>query len=204
MCFYPNELLKEKVGKITHSTPWPAPSGLAEGAGFWLFHMGSAAHNNISLFPLTPRTFPCPLERSVWEKSKNLTNQVRNQQRAMEEKKPPNHLEWLPWITNSQAGLNLLKFLFLRAKRHRHLSKIKMVSNESPCRYRDLICFVSAISSCLAPSRDCLGRAVGGSRSFCCDPVPATAASSKWHLLIHGHFYLYSSFIKAMGHAIGW
>lgn len=30
-CFHPNKLLKEKVGKIPHSTPWPAPSGLAEG-----------------------------------------------------------------------------------------------------------------------------------------------------------------------------
>lgn len=34
----------------------------------------------------------------------------------MEEKKPPNHLEWLPWITTRQAGLNLLDVLVFESK----------------------------------------------------------------------------------------
>lgn len=88
---HPLGLQKEQVSDFSTEDPLPTKTSLC-----------------IQPPPGLLLAFPHPLERSVWEKNKNLTNEIRNQQRATKENKPSNHLEWFAWIIASQAELNLL------------------------------------------------------------------------------------------------
>lgn len=157
--------------------------------------------------------FTAPLQKSVLRKEKKpkQMNKIRSKQTTREENKPINPPEWLPWIIASQAGLNLLDILVFESKEaFGTYLKLKwwavkaLAGTGISSAYVSALFLLLAPAPCLPMSRDRLGRVAGGSNSFYCDTLPATAASRERHLLIHGHFYLYSSFIKAMGRAIGW
>lgn len=111
------------MGEVPYSTPWPALVGLAEGARCDLSTedpANAAAHNSISLTQGTSETSPglsLLLFRGLYrERNKKQMKKIRNKQTTREENKPPNPLEWLPWIIASQAGLNLLDVLVFESK----------------------------------------------------------------------------------------
>lgn len=126
---------------------------------------------------------PAPFQSYVPRKKRKTNNKIRNKQTTREENKPPNPLEWLPWIISGQAGLNLLGVLVFESKEaFGTYLKLKWWAVKALAGTGISSAYMSALFLPLAPaarltvSRDSLGRAVGGSSGFCCDPLPATAA----------------------------
>lgn len=199
------------MGEVPCSTPEPALAGLAEGARCDPSTEDPAdatAHNSISLTSETsPGLSVLPLRVLSRDRNKKQMNKIRNKQTTREEYKPPNPLEWLSWIITSRAGLNLLGALVFESKEaFGTYLKLKwwavkaLAGTGVSSAYARLLCFCSQP---LLLAWRWAGTAWGG-RSREAVVFAGILYLPLRHLVIHVHFYLYSGFIKAMGHAIGW